>query len=87
MFVHPSQIAEILRRHPAIRKARLVVDNEQGADRMVLHVELADPRSSPVEDILASIRDVTKLRGEVVSHAPGELANDGKVIDDTRKYA
>jgi phenylacetate-CoA ligase len=29
---------------------------------------------------------VTKLRGEVAFHATGELANDGKVIDDTRKY-
>jgi phenylacetate-CoA ligase len=86
MFVHPSQIAEIVRRHPEIAKARLVVDNEQGADRMVLHIEVPDPRSTATEGIVASIRDVTKLRGEVAFHAPGELANDGKVIDDTRKY-
>jgi phenylacetate-CoA ligase len=29
---------------------------------------------------------VTKLRGEVELVAPGSLPNDGKVIDDTRKY-
>jgi len=28
---------------------------------------------------------VTKLRGEVVVRRTGELANDGKVIDDVRK--
>jgi hypothetical protein len=29
----------------------------------------------------------TKLRGEVELVAPGTLPNDGKVIDDTRKYS
>jgi phenylacetate-CoA ligase len=86
MFVHPSQVAEIVRRHPEIARARLVVDQVEGADRMTLHVELRDNRSLPGEPIVASIRDVTKLRGEVALHAAGELANDGKVIDDVRKY-
>jgi phenylacetate-CoA ligase len=86
MFVHPSQIAEIVRRHPEIARARLVVDNEPGSDRMILHVEVSNPRPAAAEGIVASIRDVTKLRGDVAFHAPGELANDGKVIDDTRKY-
>jgi phenylacetate-coenzyme A ligase PaaK-like adenylate-forming protein len=86
MFVHPSQVAEILRRHPEIAKARLVVDNEQGVDRMTLRVELPENRTTRAEAIVASMREVTKLRGEVSFHAPGELANDGKVIDDTRKF-
>jgi phenylacetate-CoA ligase len=29
---------------------------------------------------------VTKLRGEVRIVAPGELPNDGKVIEDARRY-
>jgi phenylacetate-CoA ligase len=86
MFVHPSQVAAIVRRHPEIAKARLVVDNAEGGDRMTLNVEVADNRSSSAEAIVASIREITKLRGEVVYRAPGELPNDGKVIDDVRKY-
>jgi phenylacetate-CoA ligase len=35
---------------------------------------------------VASIRDVTKLRGEVELLDPGSLPNDGKVIEDRRKY-
>ncbi|CAG0952795.1 phenylacetate-CoA ligase [Burkholderiales bacterium] len=85
MFVHPSQVAEIARRHPEIVKARLVVDNPDAQDRMTLHVEVASNASSRTEAIVASIRDVTKLRGEVSFHAPGALPNDGKVIDDCRK--
>ena len=86
MFVHPSQVADILRRHPEIIRGRLVVDNPQGVDRMTLHVEMPDNRSTIAEAIVASIREITKLRGEVSFHAPGQLANDGKVIDDIRKY-
>ena len=85
MFVHPSQVAAIAGRHPEIGRARLVVDNPGGDDRMTLHVEVADNASSNADAIVATIRDVTKLRGEVAFHAPGELANDGKVIDDVRK--
>ena len=87
MFVHPSQVADIVRRHPEILRARLVVDSVAGADRMTLHVEVRDNGSTSAEAIVASMREITKLRGEVSFHAPGELANDGKVIDDTRTYA
>jgi len=86
MFVHPSQVAAIVSRHPEAGKARLVVDNADGGDRMTLHIEVAANRSSNADAIVASIRDVTKLRGEVVFHELGELPNDGKVIEDTRKY-
>jgi phenylacetate-CoA ligase len=84
MFVHPSQVAAIVRRHPEIVRARLVVDNPGGSDRMTLNVETTVRPAA--ESIVASIRDVTKLRGEVAFRAPGELPNDGKVIDDVRKY-
>jgi phenylacetate-CoA ligase len=86
MFVHPSQVADILRRHPEIIRARLVVDTAAGADRMTLHVEVPDNRLASAEAIIASIREITKLRGEISFHTPGELANDGKVIDDIRTY-
>jgi phenylacetate-CoA ligase len=86
MFVHPSQIAAIVARHPRIAKARLVVDNASGADTMTLHVEVPACDASAREAILASIREVTKLRGEIKVCEPGELANDGKVIEDLRRY-
>ncbi len=87
LFVHPRQVAEIVKRHIAIGKARLVVDNTSGQDRMVLHCELArGPDDALMTSIAESIRDITKLRGEAVYAAPGSLANDGKVIEDTRKY-
>jgi phenylacetate-CoA ligase len=86
MFVHPSQIADIVRRHPQIARARLVVDNPGLNDRMILHCESAVTDAALAEQLAGTIREVTKLRGEVVLCAPGTLANDGKVIDDLRKY-
>jgi phenylacetate-coenzyme A ligase PaaK-like adenylate-forming protein len=86
MFVTPRQINDIVRRHPEIARARLVVEGEAGNDRMTLRCEVAKTSSSLGEAIVASIRDVTKLRGEVELVAPGSLPNDGKVIEDLRKY-
>src|SRR5712692_5356862 len=77
MFVRPSQVAEILKRHAEILKARLVVDNPGGNDRMTLHCEVrAAPPPDLAQAIAESIREVTKLRGEVALAKPGELAND-----------
>ena len=86
MFVHPSQVAEVVKRHPEIRKARLVVSGEMANDAMCLQCESTAQDANLQAAIVASLRDVTKLRGEVLFVAAGSLANDGKVIDDIRKY-
>ena len=86
MFVHPSQVADIARRHPEVRRARLVVSGEMANDQMTLQVEVAHPIEGLTARIAESIRDVTKLRGDVILSAPGTLPNDGKVIEDARKY-
>ncbi|HVJ12047.1 MAG TPA: AMP-binding protein, partial [Burkholderiales bacterium] len=40
MFVTPRQVADIVRRHPEIARARLVVEGEVGNDRMTLKCEV-----------------------------------------------
>jgi len=87
MFVHPHQVAEVLRRH-GLARARLVVTNESGEDRMVLRVEAPSGAGAggPAGPIEATVRDVLKVRGEVQFVAPGSLPNDGKVIEDARAY-
>ena len=85
MFVHPSQVADIARRFPEVRRARLVVEGEMADDRMTLKVE-ADAAEGLAARIADAVREVTKLRGEVALVAPGSLPNDGKVIEDARSY-
>ncbi len=85
MFVHPHQVAEIVKRHPEVAKARLVVSHVDGSDAMQLLCESAV--SLNVEGVAGTIRDITKLRGDVQGVSPGTLPNDGKVIEDRRSYA
>jgi phenylacetate-CoA ligase len=63
------------------------VEGEAGSDRMTLKCEVNERPAGLSAAIVASIRDVTKLRGEVELLAPGSLPNDGKVIEDLRKYS
>ncbi|MEV4780349.1 phenylacetate--CoA ligase family protein [Burkholderia sp. LMU1-1-1.1] len=86
MFVHPSQVHEVTRRHPEIVKARLVISGRMAQDVMTLHCEVADPGAASDAAIVESIRELTKLRGEVRFAAIGSLPSDGKVIDDVRDY-
>jgi len=86
MFVTPGQVAEAVRRHPEVLRARLVVEGEEGNDRMTLLCEVNEQVESLVPALVSSIRDITKLRAEVQLVAPGTLPNDGKVIEDKRKY-
>ena len=81
MFVQPSQVADILKRHPGIARARLVVSGTTGSDRMTLRCE---GTGGATEAIVASIRDVMRLRGEVEWVTGDRLPNDGKVIEDVR---
>ncbi len=87
MFVHASQVGEIVKRHPGVLRARLVVEGEMANDRMSLHVEHAGPAEGLEQAVAASVKDITKLRADHVQVvAPGSLPNDGKVIEDARKY-
>jgi len=84
--VHPGQVADIARRHPEIRKARLVVSGEMASDEMALRIEAQGGDDGLARRVAETIRDVTKLRGDVVLVPVGSLPNDGKVIEDARSY-
>jgi phenylacetate-CoA ligase len=84
MFVHPSQVAQVLAKHPEIKRARLVLTNPDQRDAMQLRCEVAGELD--VTAVTQSLRDISKLGGEVLAVALGSLPNDGKVIDDQRVY-
>lgn len=87
MFVHPSQVDQVVKRHREILKARLTVTHDaEKNDLMTLRCETRERSDTLAAAIAASLRDVCKLRGEVEFVDPGSLPNDGKVIEDLRKY-
>jgi phenylacetate-CoA ligase len=83
MFVHPEHVADVVRRHPAIARARLVVDRIEGADAMTLLVESRGPLGD-MAGIAVSLQALTRLRGVVEQVANGSIPEDGKLIDDRR---
>jgi phenylacetate-CoA ligase len=86
MFVHPGQVAEVLKRFPEAARGRLVVTGAMANDHMTLRVETTEPSDGMRERLAQAVRDVTKLRAEVELVAPASLPNDGKVIEDARSY-
>ena len=87
MFVHPGQVADVVKRHPEIQRARLVVQGEMAQDQLTLRVEVAGAPEGLAAALAASVRELTKLRAEVEILPTGSLPNDGKVIDDARSYS
>ncbi len=91
MFVHPGQVAQVVKRHPEIVRARLVVARAGEADVMTLRCEVAGGGATGGDETLAgaiaeTLQAVCKVRGRVELVAPGSLPNDGKVIEDRRSY-
>jgi phenylacetate-coenzyme A ligase PaaK-like adenylate-forming protein len=85
MFVQPAQVAEIVKRHKEIIRARLVVDQNVQGDTMTLMVEMGEPAEEPAR-IAETLQALTKLRGTVAIVPQGSLPHDGKVIEDMRKH-
>ncbi|MCX9157380.1 AMP-binding protein [Niveibacterium sp. 24ML] len=86
MFVHPGQITALARRFPELARVRLVVDNPNGYDHMHLQCEVTQHDAGVAEQLAHALRDLTRLRAEVSMVAPGTLADDGRVIEDRRRY-
>ena len=84
MFVRPEQVAALVAAHPEVARARVVATREGEADRMTVRVEA---EGADVAALQASVMAYLKLRGEVEVVGPGDLPNDGLVIEDRRDYA
>jgi phenylacetate-CoA ligase len=87
MFVHPHQIADVVKRFPTIERARVVVDSPDGNDRMRVLCAVSASADDLKAQIEKAVREVTRLRGDVEFVGAQSLPNDGKVIEDLRKVS
>jgi len=86
MFIHPEQVDKLVKRHPEVIRARLIIEWIDESDAIKLQCETTSADESLQIALIDSIRQICKLRGEVELLDPGSLPNDGKVIDDIRQY-
>jgi phenylacetate-CoA ligase len=84
MFVHPSQIQEVAKRHPELLRLRLIVGRADEQDVMRLRAESRTIDADLARAVVATLQAVTKLKGDVELVEQGTLPNDGKVIADER---
>ena len=81
MFVRPEQVAELVKRHPEINRARVVASREGDADVMTVRIEGAEGA-----DYADSVQAVLKLRGSIEIVPIDSLPKDGVMIEDLRSY-
>ncbi len=88
MFIHPRQADEVAARFPAVARYQVVVTRQDHQDVLALAVELRpDADAAAVRDgMVAAIRDVMKLRGEVRVVPPGTIPEGARKIEDQRKW-
>jgi phenylacetate-CoA ligase len=89
LFIHPGQVNEVALKHPQIEKCQVVVTRREHKDEMTFRIELKEERSQPEklkEEIEKSIRDVTKVRGEVQFVPRGTIPEGTKKIEDQRTW-
>jgi len=84
MFVRPEQIAEIAKRHPEVKRLRLVIGRVQEQDTVVLKAETVSASEALQKALAETAAGITNLRCDVALCATGGLPNDGKVIADER---
>jgi phenylacetate-CoA ligase len=88
MFVHPRQADEVAARVSGVARYQVVVTRHDHQDVLTFHVEPA-AGTDPAEfeaGLVAAIRDVMKLRGEVRVVGAGTIPEGAKKIDDQRKW-
>lgn len=87
MFVRPEQVAALVARHAEVTRARVIADRRGETDVMTVQLETRGGQGAGQGgDYAASVVETLKLRGDVELVAPGSLPNDGKVIEDRRRY-
>ena len=84
MFVHPAQVARVVKSFPHMGRARLEVSEIEGKDQMTFVCELPSNDEAQTNEIAEAIRAECRLRAEIKIVPPNSLPNDGKVIEDRR---
>ncbi len=89
MFVRGSQLEEVFKKFPEVRRFQAVVSRQEHQDALVYLVELSQDladRSALVSRLSDSLKEALKVRGEVRLVAPGTIGEGAKRIDDRRVW-
>ncbi len=88
MFIHPSQVQEVVAFFPEIQSAQAVVEREGNRDRLTIRVILSEPSSQEelASPLQKKIRSVLKLRADMTFVSEDEIEEPQKLILDLRQW-
>ncbi len=89
MFIHPSQVDQVIGRNQEVARCRVVVTQQNHQDEMNFQIELKDEAIEPeplLKKMREDIREIMRLRGEVVIVPRGTIPADAKKIEDRRNW-
>lgn len=88
MFVHPSQIREIVKGIPQVARVQAVVTRSAHQDHLHYLVELAAeaPAEGLADRLAAALRERLNVRGDVEIVPAGTIPAAAKTIDDRRVW-
>ena len=90
MFVHPGQVDEVAKKFPELGPYQMVVTRSENKDIMTFHTEVEDPSAPALEElktkIQGAIKDILRIKGEVVFEPKGSLPEQYKKVDDRRTW-
>lgn len=88
MFVHPRQADEVVARVAGVARYQVLVARAGHQDTLTFRVELEPGVNGAAltGPLVATIRDVMKLRGTVEVVPPGTIPDNARKISDERKW-
>jgi phenylacetate-CoA ligase len=86
MFIHPSQVQEVIAVFPEIQAAQAIVEREGNRDKLTFRVVLGSSPEGLASNLQEKIRSVLKLRADVVLVSADDIKEPDKLILDLRKW-
>ncbi|MEN0067272.1 MAG: AMP-binding protein [Myxococcota bacterium] len=86
MFVHPRQLAALVRRFPSVTRWQGTITREDHKDRLVVRVEAPDGTGTVASDLAAAAPSSVKIKIEVEVVPPGTIADGASPLVDSRRW-
>jgi phenylacetate-CoA ligase len=86
LFVHPRQLAEVMRHFPAVTRYQALISQDKHQDVFTLRAEAGEGERVDADELAASLREVLHLRVTVEMVAAGTLAEDALPLVDSRQW-
>jgi phenylacetate-CoA ligase len=87
IFIHPWQVDEVMARFPVIANYQVVVTRKDYRDEMTIYIELREEVADKIDlkrKLEGEVKEVLKVKSEIVFVQKGGIPDRAKKIDDRR---